>query len=280
MSDTSNAKPVGTTTFRQVDDFRAECEALAEVLEPLSDRDFETETLFKAWTLHDVVAHLHIFNWAADASIHQPGEFQSFWADVQKERARGKSLRELTDDWFDGERDRAVYERWRAYYPEMCDRLEGVDPKMRVEWAGPPMSVRSSITARQMETWAHGQEVFDALGLDREERDGIKNIVVLGMNTFGWTYRVRGLDVPEVVPCVRLSAPSGAVWEWNEAEQGNVIEGKAAEFCQVVTQVRNIADTKLVVRGDVATEWMSMAQCFAGPPESPPTPGTRRKAGP
>ena len=74
------------------------------------------------------------------------------------------------------------------------------------------------------------------------------------MNTFGWTYRVRGLDVPETVPCVRLGAPSGAVWEWNESETGNTVEGTAVDFCRVVTQVRNIGDTQLRVRGKVANE--------------------------
>ncbi len=264
-------------TFQQVDDFRTECDVLAEALDPLSDQDFETETLFKRWTLHDVIAHLHIFNWAADASIHRPEDFRSFMTGLREPRAGGRSMRQITDDWFDGDRNRAVFERWRDYYPQVCERLDGVDPKLRVEWAGPSMSVRSSLTARQMETWAHGQEVFDALGRDRRETDRIKNIVVLGINTFGWTYNVRKLEVPKTMPHLRLVSPSGATWEWNETESANRVAGSALEFCQVVTQVRNIADTRLQLEGDVAKEWMGMAQCFAGPPESPPAPGSRHK---
>ena len=34
-------------------------------------------------------------------------------------------------------------------------------------------------------------------------------------------------------------------------------------------------DTTLKATGDTATRWMAMAQCFAGPPEDPPPPGTR-----
>jgi len=45
-----------------------------------------------------------------------------------------------------------------------------------------------------------------------------------------------------------------------------------------VTQVRNIADTKLRVVGEVAKRWMSIAQCFAGGAETPPAPGTRYRA--
>jgi len=53
------------------------------------------------------------------------------------------------------------------------------------------------------------------------------------------------------------------------------VAGDATEFCQVVTQTRNVADTRLDVKGETAVRWMAMAQCFAGPPEDPPEPGTR-----
>ncbi len=266
------------TAFQQADDFRAECDALAKVLEPLRDEQYETKTLFKDWTLHDVIAHLHIFNWAADVSIHQPKQLDSFKEFQVESRKKGLDLRGLTDEWLGEDRNRAVYLRWRDYYPEMCERLDGVDPRQRAEWFGPSMSVRSSITARQMETWAHGQEVFDVLGLERLEEDRIKNIVFLGLNTFGWTYAVRELAVPNLVPQLRLTAPSGEIWQWNETETTNKIEGSAFEFCQVVAQTRNIADTRLRVSGEVAIEWMRMAQCFAGAAQAPPPAGARHKA--
>jgi uncharacterized protein (TIGR03084 family) len=126
-----------------------------------------------------------------------------------------------------------------------------------------------------METWAHGQEVYDLLGVERVDTDRIRNIAVLGVNTFGWTFVNRKLAVPQPVPHVRLDAPSGDVWEWNAGVESDLVAGSASEFCQVVTQVRNLADTKLRVEGEVAKRWMSIAQCFAGPAEDPPPPGTR-----
>jgi uncharacterized protein (TIGR03084 family) len=144
-----------------------------------------------------------------------------------------------------------------------------------VKWVGPDMSVLSSITARLMETWAHSQAIYDLLGKERSDTDRIKNVAVIGINTFGWTFANRGLPVSADRPYVRLAAPSGATWEWGPPSESNFIEGSAVEFCQVVTQVRNIADTKLRVIGETATSWMAIAQCFAGPPENPPPPGTR-----
>ena len=150
------------------------------------------------------------------------------------------------------------------------------DPKTRVKWMGPDMSVRSSVTARIMETWAHGQAIYDLLGKVRRDRDSIKNVAVIGINTFGWTYINRKLPVPDQIPSVHLTAPSGASWDWPNENSQDKISGSATEFCQVVTQTRNIADTSLNVVGDVANEWMATAQCFAGPVEEPPAPGLRR----
>ncbi len=265
---------------QQAFDLRDESDALHALLEPLADADFDHPTQFKGWTLHDVIAHLHIFNWAAAESIRDGDAFTAWYSGFgQTMRSEGKTMREATDDWLDehegGARGQELLARWKAFYTQFADDVQGTDPKMRVKWAGPDMSVRSSLTARLMETWAHGQEVYDMLGEVRTDTDRIKNIAVLGMNTFGWTFVNRGLDVPEDVPFVRLHAPSGDVWEWGEPNDSNCIEGSATEFCQVVAQTRNIQDTELQVTGDTGTRWMSIAQCFAGGPEDPPAPGTR-----
>lgn len=261
--------------FRQPYDFRDESDALHALLEPLADEDFERETQFNGYTLHDVVAHLHIWNRAADLALRDADAFRGFWAKLAAGIGAGRTLVEMTEEWLDGVRNRQVLDLWRSFYPDMVDRFAAADPKARVPWAGPDMSVRSSITARLMETWAHGQEVYDLLGVERVDTDRIRNIAFLGVNTFAWTFVNRGLEVPEPVPHVRLRAPSGACWEWNEEVISDLVEGSATEFCQVVTQVRNVADTKLRVRGEVAERWMAIAQCFAGPVADPPPPGTR-----
>jgi uncharacterized protein (TIGR03084 family) len=116
------------------------------------------------------------------------------------------------------------------------------------------------------------------MGATRQPSARLRNIAEIGVRTYGWTFANRGLPVPGSVPHVRLTGPSGIVWTWNEPDHGNSVEGLAMEFCQVVTQVRNVADTGLTVAGEPARAWMSLAQCFAGPPEAPPAPGTRFKA--
>ena len=95
------------------------------------------------------------------------------------------------------------------------------------------------------------------------------------MKTFGWTFVNRGEEVPGAPPYVRLDAPSGDVWEFGEPSDEECISGSAVDFCHVVTQGRNVADTQLNVKGPIATRWMSIAQCFAGGAVDPPAPGER-----
>lgn len=161
-----------------------------------------------------------------------------------------------------------------------CERLAAAyrdaDPRARVPWMGPDMSVMSAVTARQMETWAHGQAIFDLLGQERVDTDRLRNIAHLGVVTLNWSFVNRGLPAPAQRVQVSLAAPSGALWQWNPEIESDILRGSATEFCQVVTQTRNVADTSLEVRGDVARRWMAIAQCFAGRPEQPPQPGSRR----
>ena len=149
------------------------------------------------------------------------------------------------------------------------------DPKRRVPWVGPDMGVKMFTTARQMETWAHGQDIYDLLKIPRVNGDRLKNIAVIGVRTYGWTFANRKMEPPGPAPYVKLDAPSGDTWEFGDSSSDNYVAGSAVEFCHVVTQGRNIADVNLTVVGEPAEKWMAIAQCFAGPPVDPPAPGLR-----
>ncbi|MCP5182602.1 MAG: TIGR03084 family protein [Pseudomonadales bacterium] len=262
----------------QADDLLTEIHSIADLLAPLADPLFETVTAFKDWTINDVLRHLHVWNHAAFLSYAQPEDFQAFMARVQNSGKAGQSMRDVEREASDGLGGQALVRRWVAYAGEMCSAMRTADPAKRVKWAGPDMSVRSSVSARLMETWAHGQEIYDVLGVERHSGEHIRNIVVLGYNTYGWTFRNRRLAVPEPTPGLRLVSPLGETWTYGDVAGEELVSGSAEAFCQVVTQVRNIADTTLEVRGPNAQAWMAIAQCFAGPPSDPPETGSRRMA--
>ena len=258
--------------MQQAEDFRAESAALHQLLQGRPESQFDEPTQFKDWTINAVLQHLHFWNLMAGYQISDEVKL----VDTMKAiGASGGGIRAFEAAHFDGLSGHALLEAWWTGANETADAFSTCDPKQRLKWAGPDMSARSSITARLMETWAHGQEVYDHLGVVRQNEDRIRNIVVLGVNTFGWTYKTRGQTPPGPMPHLLLTAPSGEVWTYGEESETSRIEGKAEAFCQVVTQTRNIADTALVCTGEVAKDWMSKAQCFAGAAHAPPAPGTR-----
>ena len=260
-------------TLLQAEDFRMESETLFHAIETLDDTGLQLVTQFKGWTIEDILVHLHFWNIAADLTIKDDASFRDFAGDAFKALNETGSLRDVENAQIHL-RGIALRAKWIQQVRDMAGRWIALDPKLRLQWVGPSMSARSSMTARQMETWAHGMEVFDVLGVVRQEQDRILNIVVLGVNTFSWSHKVQGLDVPETIPHLCLTMPSGEIWEYGEKGSSS-ISGTAVDFAAVVTQTRAVADTALEIEGDVATTWMTNAQCFAGPPETPPAKGSR-----
>jgi len=231
--------------------------------------------LFKQWTINDIVQHLHDGDLMAAASVSGPEPFAKFRAERQSLLDRGMNRLQATRHRFGGLTGTSLRERWYAQAVDLGEQLSALPLDTRLKWAGPDMGLRTFTTARQMETWAHGQAIYDLLGVTRTPTDRLRNIAEIGVRTYGWTFANRQRPVPGPAPHVRLTAPSGSIWIWNDQTPDNAVTGDALAFCQVVAQTRNVADTDLVVTGEPATSWMSVAQCFAGSPVDPPAPGTR-----
>lgn len=263
--------------MQQAEDFRSECDAIHALIAPLNGDALARPSAFKGWSIDAIIRHLHVWNIAADLSLTDEEAFRAFFAKAAGAVSQG-GMSAFEADYLDGLAGPELVQIWAAFYPVLADHFADADPKQRVAWAGPSMSARSSITARLMESWAHAQAIYDMLGQVRHNGDHIQNIVVLGVNTFGWTYKNRKMPVPDAMPFLELTAPSGALWTYGTPSENERISGRAEAFCQVVTQTRNIADTDLAVTGDIAQQWMTMAQCFAGPPHEPPAPGSRKIA--
>jgi uncharacterized protein (TIGR03084 family) len=261
-------------------DFASECDATFALMQPLDDADYGRETQFKGWTINDVMQHLYVGDIRAYMTLSDPQGYARVKAERQAIVAATTAEKLAYQRKAAGNlKGKELLEAWRASATRTAAAYAETDPKRRVQWSGPDMSARSSITARLMETWSHSQAFYDLLGQDRVDGDRIRAIAHLGAITFGWTFANRREDPPGPPPLIRLMAPSGAVWEWNAetAPADEVVAGPATDFCQVVTQTRNFADVNLSVSGKAATAWMNQAQCFAGPPNDPPAPGSRYK---
>jgi uncharacterized protein (TIGR03084 family) len=258
-----------------VEDVAAETAALRAILDPLPDASWQLATPAPGWTIADQVSHLAYFDGVAVTSATDP---EAFAAELARISADGgvnpdsiaAQHRQLTPaqlrEWFG---------RGRG---DLLTVFAGLDPAARVPWFGPPMSVASSLTARLMETWAHGQDVADTVGAQRTPTDRLRHVAHIGVGARPFSYVAHGLPVPAEPVRVELAGPSGDLWTWGPAEAADSVTGPALDFCLLVTQRRHRADLAVTAQGPVADEWLAIAQAFAGPPGTGRTPGQFRAA--
>lgn len=255
-----------------LDDLVAEQEALDRVVDDIDAEQFDTPTPSPRWTVTDQLGHLTYFDTSAALAIVDPAGFAEHKAELLSSFADELAVDEATLGNFREREPAARLLTWRSARLDLEAAARGLTNESRVEWYGPSMGSKSFLTARLMEAWAHGQDICDALGVDRQPTDRIRHIAQLGVITRGWSYLVRGEQPPEGDVRVELTAPSGEVWTWGPGDAEDSVVGPANDFCLVVTQRRHVADTDLEVTGEQATDWMSKAQAFAGTPTTGPAP--------
>jgi uncharacterized protein (TIGR03084 family) len=244
------------------DDVAAETAATRGLVAGLTENGWRTATPAPGWDIADQIGHLAYFDQAAVLAVVDPDEFRADLAAIQ---AAGISPDAIAARYRDrsGAQMLAWFDEARA---DLLATFQDMDPAARLPWFGPAMSAASSLTARLMETWAHTQDIADALGVTREPTDRLRHVAHIGVGARAFSYAVNGKPPPAVPVHVSLTAPSGTVWTWGPAEATDWITGPALDFCLLVTQRRHRDDLALTAEGPAATEWMTIAQAFAGPP--------------
>jgi uncharacterized protein (TIGR03084 family) len=237
----------------------ADLDAVVSALPPVT---WSRATPADGWTIADQISHLAYFDERALAALTDSQRFRAHVAEVFA--APGDHENEDVD------RGRLLtppqlLSWWRGARRHLVRKVSGSVPA-RVPWYGPDMSVASLVSARLMETWAHGQDIVDALGASRAPTARLRHVCHLGVRAVPFSYMSRRLPVPEVSVRAELVAPDGSTWRLGDPDATDVVSGPAVHFALLVTQRRHRDDTTLRAEGPVADEWLSIAQAFAGPP--------------
>lgn len=259
-----------TTALQLLEEESAQLDKLVTSITPA---DWQTQTPAEGWSIADQIGHLI---WTDEISVQAIQQDPAF-TELLKELATS----EASDVTGDTARERSalppeqLLTRWREARESLAAALSSVDEGAQIAWMGPPMRPITMATARIMETWAHGLDVFDTLGLEKPGTLALAAVCRLGVRTRGFAYKAHGLEAPSEEVRVELSLPDGTMLEFGPENAGQRITGTAWAFAAVVTQRRNIADVDLVAEGELAEEWMRIAQVFAGPTTQGPLPGER-----
>jgi uncharacterized protein (TIGR03084 family) len=255
--------PAPLSPAELADELAAEQESLDALVRSLNAMQWAVSTPAAGWDVRDQIAHLALVDELAAQAVLDPDEFARTLAAATADQhayeaaaaERGRRLAgEQTLLW------------WRAARAHSVTALKQADVETRLPWFGPPMKLRSFITARLMETWSHGQDVADALGTSRVPTDRLAHIAHMGVATRGWSFASHGQPVPDSEVHVDLELPSGRRITWGPPGAADQVRGSALDFCLVVTQRRYWLDTALEAEGGQARAWLEIAQAFAGPP--------------
>ena len=246
-----------------VDDLRAENDTLDALVADVPAQRWSTPTPAAGWTIAHQIGHLIWTDRVALTSVTDERRFADLlsaassdpagFVDAGAEEEAGRPPAELLDDW-------------RATRARLHKELLGVDPARKLPWFGPPMSAASMATARLMETWAHGLDVADALGVHIPATNRLRSIAHLGVRTRDYAFAVNGLRAPAEPFRVALRAPDSSTWSWGPPDAAQRVTGSAQDFCYLVTQRRPLAALDIEAAGDDARRWLTIAQAFAGPP--------------
>lgn len=251
------------TTAGIVADLRAESEALDALVANLAPEQWATPTPAPRWTIAHQIGHLLWTDRLALTSITDEAGFTAIVAAAQPK------MDTIVDDGADelaAQPPERLLADWRRTRRDLHAALPTVADGRKLLWFGPPMGAASMATARLMETWAHGLDVADALGVAVVPTERLRSIAHLGVRTRDFAFTVHGLTPPAEPFRIELTAPDGTEWAWGPDDAAQRVTGTALDFCYLVTQRRARAGLDLHARGADAEKWLDIAQAFAGPP--------------
>jgi uncharacterized protein (TIGR03084 family) len=256
-----------------IEDLRAESDALDRLVAELKTEEWALQTPAPRWTVAHQIAHLA---WTDRSALVAVTDEDGFRALVEKALAAPESFVDEGAEEIVRLPPAELLNRWREDRTALDKALRAAPPGARFPWYGPPMSTASMATARLMETWAHGLDIADALGVTPAPTDRIRHIARLGFRTRDFAYAVHGLPTPTEPFRLELAGPGGDLWSYGPEDAPQRVTGPALDFCLLVTQRAHRDDLALEATGADADRWLDIAQAFAGPPGAgrPPKGGT------
>lgn len=242
-------------------DLRAEGDLLEELLRPLPPADWDRPTPAEGWTIRHQIAHLTWTERTVLTALEEPEVFAQMReqfraeADVVDRGAQEGAARPPAE----------ILASWQESRRRVLERLAAVPEGDRIPWIGPPMGAPMMASARIMETFAHGQDVRDALGVPPVASHRLRHVAHLGVATRDYAFRQRRLDPPAEPFRVELTHED-ETWTWGPAEADQRVHGLALDFALLATRRRHRRDGGLVAEGPDADAWLDIVQAFAGRP--------------
>lgn len=256
-----------------VSDLIADGAALDQLVAGLSPEQWRISTPAPGWSIAHQIAHLAATFRLAGLAASNPEGFAALGARLSPDF--NANVTAALNEYV-GDPPEVLLDRWRAERAGAEKALGALPSHQQVPWLVRPLPAGVLACAGMMETFAHGQDIADALGVDRTHTDRIGQLVAFAVRTWDFGYQARKLPTPDVALRFEITAPSGAVWEFGPSDSPERISGPAVDFCLLVTRRRHPDDLAVRALGPLATEWLGLAQAYRGPAGEGRRPGQFR----
>jgi uncharacterized protein (TIGR03084 family) len=251
-------------------DLEAEGDDLDGLVSGISADQWRLPTPAPGWTIAHQISHLASSAAVATLAATDAAAFAARRAEL------GRDFNETTDAGaaeFADSPPEQLLAHWRDTRHALEDALAAVPAGERLPWIVTSISPATMGSVRMMELFGHGQDIADALGVERPATDRIVHLARFGVRTRDYAFITRGLAPPAEEFRVKLAAPGGGEWAWGPEDAAQGVSGPALDFCLLVTQRRHRDDLSLVAVGPDADRWLDIAQAYAGPPGPGRAPG-------
>ena len=229
-------------------DLVAEQQQLDQFLQKVKVRNWNALTPDEEWDIRDTISHLAHFEEYAYNALDEDGtmlddldDHETFDDFTEVGVERGREMR-----------PQDVIEWWRLGRAKVVDALSRAEARDRVPWFFGDMSARSFATLRLAETWAHGLDIYDAVGEEPEDTERLRHIIIITQKILPWAFEQSGYEYPVEVRIEGIG-PMYAKYASGPDDSGQLIRGPAGEICRVALQRLHPDDAEnLIVKGEIA----------------------------
>ncbi|CAJ61964.1 MULTISPECIES: TIGR03084 family metal-binding protein [Frankia] len=244
-----------------IDLVRSDLAAEGDQLDALvtAEDDWTRPTPAAGWTIAHQIAHLAAADADVVTAVRTPDAFETV---VRRTEAGGSRYADDVAAEGAAQPRSVLLHRWRAGRAGVQAALQDVPPDHEFPWFGSTLTPALMAPLRLMETWAHGQDVFDAVGVAHRPTTRLAAVAALGVQGRGLSFAAAQLPAPPEPFRVELTGPDGQTWAWGPQDAAQRVQGSAFDFCLRVTQRRPRGDTDLTATGEEARTWLDIARVF------------------
>ncbi|MFF2519898.1 TIGR03084 family metal-binding protein [Streptomyces sp. NPDC058086] len=221
--------------------------------------DWSIPTPAPGWTVAHQIAHLAWADANALSALRTP---DTFGAELGRAEAEGSGYADKAAAAGAAKPRSVLLDEWRAGRAELAAALRDTPWDHAFPWYMSKVTPALMAPLRLMETWAHGQDVFDAVGVAHRPTDRLQHVASLGVLGRALSFAAVGLPEPADPFRVELTAPDGRTWVWGPEAAAQRVQGGAIDFCLCVTRRRPWSETNMTATGEDAQKWLEVARVF------------------